>query len=330
MKTALYEVLGNGQVRCLLCPNRCLFAGEGQVGRCRVRMRLGSKIENRFSGIISSASLDPIEKKPLYHFNPGSTIYSIGFYGCTLGCTFCQNHSISQTTPPEGHQRVTPETFSDFLSASGYKQVAFTYSEPLLYAEWIYDSMKINRSRGIKNVLITNGYINPAPAADILEYTDALNIDIKSFNDGFYKNICSGQLQPVLDFITLAFKNGIHMELTNLVITDLNDSIEENTSICKFISGLSPEIPFHLSAYYPAYRMKNAPTDHNKLIKLAENAKKHLKYVYCGNIGSKERTICSKCGKTLITRENYMVNIIGLDKSGNCSSCGHNNKMCIT
>ncbi len=330
MKAALYEILGDGRVRCLLCPNKCLFSGDGQVGRCRVRMRLGSKIENQFSGIISSASLDPIEKKPLYHFNPGSAIYSIGFYGCTLGCTFCQNHTISQTTPVGELRRVTPEDFCDFLSDSEYKQVAFTYSEPLLYAEWIYDTMKINHSRGIKNVLITNGYINPAPASEILEYTDALNIDIKSFNNSFYKDICRGGLQSVLDFITLAFKSGAHVELTNLVITELNDSIEENTSICKFIAGLSQEIPFHISAYYPAYKMKNAPTDHNRIIALAENAKKYLKYVYCGNIGSKNNTVCAKCGKTLIKRDNYMVNITGLDKSGNCTSCGHNNKMRIT
>lgn len=276
------------KVQCLLCPNGCLL-NEGQFGMCKVRKREEDKIINFYNGIISAAHLDPIEKKPLYHFMPKTMIYSIGFFGCTLKCQFCQNYSISQIDQIEKYyilqnKRHTPEDIVNYLIKNKLTSIAFTYSEPTLYYEWVLETAKLCKKNNIKTVLVTNGYLNEKPAEILLEYIDAANIDLKSAKDDFYKKICSGKINPVKRFIEIAFRMGVHIEVTTLVIRDTNDDISECIEISDFLSKLSKDIPYHISRYFPNYNFNLPPTDTTIIYKWIEEAKKRLNFVYGGNL----------------------------------------------
>ncbi|GHU02278.1 AmmeMemoRadiSam system radical SAM enzyme [Spirochaetia bacterium] len=273
----------SGSLHCDLCPRRCDIP-EGKSGRCGVRQNLGGEPLLPRYGFITAMAMDPIEKKPLYHFRPGSSVLSIGFSGCNLHCPFCQNWRISQNSEAPGRVMDTAEIINTVLS-SGNLQIAYTYSEPLIHIEFLLDCMKKAREAGIANVLVTNGCINTEAAEKIVPLTDAANIDLKCFSEKTYADILGGNLQTVLDFIRLAHKTKVHVEITTLVVPGLNDSQAELDGCADFIAGLGPpDIPWHLTAYHPDYRWNAPPTDPAALREHARRARQKVKFVYTGNI----------------------------------------------
>jgi pyruvate formate lyase activating enzyme len=285
---------------------------------------------------------DPIEKKPLYHYRPGSFILSLGFAGCNLRCPFCQNWHISQKTDVPG-RRFSPQEIvaahEAGENAGGPKQIAYTYSEPLVHPEFLLDCMAAAHEAGIANVLVTNGCVGSEAAGDILSLTDAVNIDLKCFSEDTYTRILGGDLGTVLDFIRETWNRGIHLELTTLIVPGLNDSPGETGACAEFIAGLSRTIPWHLSAYHPDYRWDAPPTDPSSLFQIARRARQGLSYVYTGNVPSESSeesgrlrfndTPCPHCGQTLVQRRGCRIGTEGLrlqsGESGDayhCARCG--------
>jgi len=298
--TPLFMTPSGENVHCSLCPNNCEIK-NGHFGTCKVRGNKGGKGIIPFYGFISALAIDPIKKKPLYHFKPGSKILSLGFAGCNFRCPFCQNWHISQNTDicerSNGNSKwMQPGEIISIAMEHESPSIAYTYSEPLVHIEYILDCMKLARQHGIANVLVTNGCINKEAAITILQYTDAANVDLKCFSAETYKNVLGGDLQTVLDFIKLCYKMNVHLEITTLVVPDLNDSEEELSSIADFIASLDNEflgtspapgtlsVPWHLTAYHPDYRWNAPPTNPNFLKRIAGEARKKLRYVYTGNI----------------------------------------------
>ena len=319
MEARWYEPAEGGRVRCGLCPHRCLIAA-GRRGVCGVRENREGRLELPFYGRLSSIAADPIEKKPLYHYHPGEKILSVGFVGCSFHCPFCQNYRISQgaSAPTEAW---SPEQLVDLARREGSFGIAYTYSEPLIHLEYVLDTARLARSRGLKNVLVSNGFVNPEPAEELLAVMDAANIDLKGFQEGFYKDEIGGKLEEVKRFLTQA-RGRIALEVTTLVIPTKNDSAGEIESIARFLASLDPAIPLHLSAYYPQYRYTLPPTPPSTLRALAELARRHLQHVYLGNIGSEEsNTVCGSCANVLVRRRGYQVSMPGLSGS-RCARCG--------
>jgi pyruvate formate lyase activating enzyme len=282
----------------------------------------GGKLELPYYGVLSAISVDPIEKKPLYHFQPGSSILSVGFYGCSFHCPFCQNYRIAHYTPPEGSMpRTEPADIVAKALAGSSRSIAYTYSEPTVHFEWIVETARLAREAGVKNVLVSNGYLNPKPAAELIGLMDAANIDLKSSREDFYKNIIGGHIAPVKAFLREAARR-IHLEVTTLVIPGYNDSEEEILEIAAFLADLDPNIPLHLSCYYPAYRFTAPPTPPETVFHLAKAAGKILNYVYPGNVGLSEiTTSCPACGHILIRRRGYWIDLSGI-RDGKCAKCG--------
>ncbi len=310
-----------GVLECVLCPNHCRLR-EGEFGTCRVRVNRGGDLDLPFYGVLSAVSNDPIEKKPLYHFYPGSTIFSVGFYGCSFHCPFCQNYTIAQSTPAENSKpRTSPQDLVDSAISHGAKSIAYTYSEPTIHFEWVLDTARIARDRGLKNILVSNGYLNPEPTRELLDSMDGANIDLKSNREEFYRDEIGGHLAPIKVFLKEASRR-THLEVTTLVIPNRTDSDDEIDEIARFISTLDSNIPLHLSCYYPAYTYTLPPTDPDTVFHLTEVAKRHLNYVYPGNVGLTEVvTTCPNCGNTLITRREYHVEMTGIEGK-KCDRCG--------
>jgi len=283
MKEALYcESIGSSRIHCHLCPNECIIS-NGKRGNCGVRINKGgvlySEVYNKTTGI----SLDPIEKKPLYHYHPGEEILSLGTRGCNLHCLFCQNWHISQELGAPT-QEITSAQVVDKAKLIKSFGIAYTYNEPFVWYEFVLETAKLARQNGLKSVLVTNGYVNMEPLEEMLPYIDAMNIDIKSFDEDFYMKTCGGRLKPILEVVKRSAR-ACHIELTNLIIPTLNDS---KASIKKMVDwvydNLGAETPLHLSRYFPCYKMDLPPTPIETL-KMAERiAKEKLKYVYLGNI----------------------------------------------
>ncbi len=317
-----YKYTENNDIQCVLCPNLCILK-ENEIGNCQTRQNISGKLYQLFYKMVSSIAIDPIEKKPLYHFYPGKKILSLGTVGCSFHCLFCQNYSISQFT--DIHlEEIDEKEILKILKENKLDLLAFTYSEPLIWYETIYDISKYIKENDdrIKIVLVTNGYINQKPLTDLLPYIDAMNIDLKSFQNDFYKNICEGRLEPVLQTIKTAAKR-IHVEITTLIIPTLNDSIEEMSTISSFIASINPEIPLHISKYYPYYKLSIPPTSNTTILKLVDVAKKQLKYVYPGNIyNNDDSTYCPNCGEKLIDRHGFEAKVVGI-KDGLCIKCGN-------
>ncbi len=276
-----YEKLEGKKVKCKLCPHSCILP-QGSTGFCRARKNVDGRLFSLNYGYISSIAFDPIEKKPLYHFYPGSSILSIGTFGCSFRCLHCQNFEISQLTPN------VFEVETEKLIALAKKDpkcigIAFTYNEPTIWFEYVMDVAKAFRQEGLKTVLVTNGYLNEEPLNDLLEVIDAANIDVKAFNDEFYKKVCSGDLETVKRFVEICAKK-IHIEITTLIIPTLNDRDEEIESLAKWIASIDDRIPLHLTRYFPRYKMTLPPTPKETLMRLREVAKKYLVNVYLGNI----------------------------------------------
>lgn len=314
--------LEGGRVECQLCPHGCMLR-EGLAGRCGVRVVEGGELRTANYAMVTSASIDPIEKKPLYHFMPGSGILSVGTFGCNMGCDFCQNWEISQAR--SGGQRLEPKELAAL--AERYRSrsvgVAYTYSEPSVWYEYVFDSAQLIKELGLKSVLVTNGFINPEPLAALLPYVDAMNIDLKAMDDGFYQRVCKARLRPVLDAISQAVEAGCHVELTTLVVPGLNDSTEEMRRLAQWVAELSRSIPLHISRYFPDYRMDQAPTPIGILVSCAETAREHLDYVYIGNAALPEwrDTTCHACGAVLIERQGYAPPVVHLEGQ-RCPKCG--------
>jgi pyruvate formate lyase activating enzyme len=282
VKAMYYEKLKD-KIHCYLCPHNCVIE-DGHYGKCSVRLHEDGDLYNINYGEITSLSLDPIEKKPLYYFRPNTYILSAGSFGCNFTCSFCQNYSISQHKPES--QFVSKEQLiSAILTAEDNIGIAFTYNEPSIWYEYVYDCAKLlketDESKAV--VLVTNGYISEEPLKGLLPYVDAMNIDLKSFSNRYYRDICGGSLKPVLNTIEIAAKS-CHVEVTTLLVSGENDSLEEVEEIAKFLGNIDKDIPLHLSRYFPRYKMNTPPTDVDFMFQAEETAKKHLNRVGLGNI----------------------------------------------
>ncbi|MCK5052557.1 MAG: AmmeMemoRadiSam system radical SAM enzyme [Candidatus Cloacimonetes bacterium] len=317
MKEALfYTQLEDQKVRCDLCPHNCVIS-PGKIGICRARKNIDGVLYAINYGETITISIDPMEKKPLYHYHPGKSILSIGPNSCNFSCKFCQNYQSSQLEVPT--TTITPDKLVELCKSHNCGFVAFTYTEPTTWFEFILDSSKLLKENGIKTVMVTNGFINQEPLKELLPYIDAMNIDLKAFDEKFYKTICNGSLQPVLDTIITA-SNRCHIEITNLIITDENDSEKQINDLVDFVANINPDIPLHFSRYYPTYKMENPPTSVSKLEMAKEIAEKKLNFVYLGNIITERDTCCPNCNHLLIRRDYPMKIDI---RNGKCPSCGH-------
>ncbi len=309
-----------GRVHCVLCHRECSIP-PGASGICGVRRNEGGVLVLPYYGRISSAAVDPVEKKPLFHFRPGGRVFSVGFTGCNLVCPFCQNWTISQD----------PDAPSDYLSPgdtvgaardSGCSMIAYTYSEPLVHAEYVLECMDRARAEGMANVLVTNGHAREEPAREILDRTDAANVDLKTWDPGWYRSELGGDLDTVRRFVEIAAER-TRLEVTTLVVPGRNDDPEGMRGISAFLAGLSPDIPLHLSAYRPMYKYRLPPTPRESLERLAEVARERLRYVYLGNVPGAEDTRCPACGVLLVRREGYRITMGNLVPAGpDSSSCG--------
>jgi len=314
----------DGRVSCSLCFHRCSIA-PGKAGACGARRNESGVLSLPLYGLASSIAVDPIEKKPLYHFLPGSGALSVGFFGCNLRCPFCQNWEISQEGPYAGSKRIEPSGLVDAALRAGTPSIAYTYSEPTVHFEFLLESMRLARRSGLRNVLVTNGSLLEGPSSELLSLTDAANIDLKCWSAERYERDLGGSLETVLAFIAIAARS-CHVEVTTLVVPGLSDSADDIESIAAFLASQGSSIAFHLSAYHPAWRFEAPPTSRELLRELAGRARRLLPYVYVGNVsGGSSDTICPACGKTVIRRKAYAIEACGLEVSrgrASCSSCG--------
>jgi len=329
MESQFYIKTDSGSVECQLCPHNCKIKNE-RVGICSTRLNRNGVLESTQWGVIASSSLDPIEKKPLYHFHPGKMIYSIGGYGCNLKCVFCQNCEISQFVPQniDRFRIITPKELVTkakmYLNNLG---IAYTYNEPTIAFEYMYETAKLAKHEGLKNVMVSNGYINPHPLSALLSLIDAFNIDLKAFSDDFYKRYTGGRLEPVLQTLKAIRKSGKHLEVTFLVIPKLNDNEDEVKAMIDWIANeLGEQTVLHLSRYHPAYLLNNPPTPTETLLNFYHLAKERLQYVYLGNIQIPEvsnNTACPKCGNIAVKRNGFNASLVGIDEHGTCTKCGY-------
>lgn len=301
---ARYWETFDDRVLCKLCPHDCLIP-LGKRGFCRTRININNELISLNYGEVTALALDPIEKKPLYHYKPGSYILSVSTYGCNMRCDFCQNYELSQQ---DVYSRlISPKELVKLVMKHEHNiGIAFTYNEPFVWFEYIYDCAKLlKEAKQDKDVvLITNGYINPEPLKELLPYIDAMNIDLKAFSNDYYQKVCKASLEPVLETIKLAHAN-CFIEITTLIVTNENDNLTEIENIAKFIASVDKNIPLHLSRYYPNYKMTNPPTSVNFMKQAQEVAEKYLYYVYVGNIPYEDRnTYCPEC-KTLVIDRTY-------------------------
>ncbi len=339
----LYKKLGNNKVACTACRQGCIIS-QDDTGICGVRQNKNGRLYLLVYGKASSFNIDPIEKKPLYHFMPATEIFSLGTVGCNFSCSFCQNWDISQITKELRSKllkekkianidleiskfgyELPPEKIVEICAEKNIPGVAYTYNEPSIFFEYACDTAKLSSKKGIKNVFVTNGYETEESLKLIKPYLDAMNIDLKSFNDEFYRKICKAKLQPVLETIKLAYRLGIWIEITTLIIPGKNDSDAELKKIAGFISGIDKNIPWHITAFHPDYKMTDIPSTSDATLHKAYDIGKKagLKYVYVGNILDDEHsgTHCPECNTLLIKRSGYFVEIKNL-KDGKCKKCG--------
>ncbi|MDD5455071.1 MAG: AmmeMemoRadiSam system radical SAM enzyme [Candidatus Ratteibacteria bacterium] len=326
MKEAwFYNQITNNNVECFLCPHNCKIK-PGKRGLCGVRENIEGKLYSLVYGKVIAEHIDPVEKKPIYHILPGSLSYSIGTAGCNLSCRNCQNWQISQSGkkfPIQGND-TTPEEIVKNAIESGCKSIAYTYTEPTIFYEFAYDCAALAKSKGLKNIFVTNGYINSEPLQKIAHLLDACNVDLKSFREETYRKICGGKLEPVKNSIKLMKKLGIWVEITTLLIPKANDSFEEIADIAGFIKGLGEETPWHISAFWPNYLMTEIPPTPVSLLNKARNIgiDKGLKYVYTGNLPTDEgeNTYCYNCKNLLIERQGFSI-IKNTVKNNKCPHC---------
>ena len=320
MKEAkFYSRLNEDKILCETCPRGCIIY-KNKYGFCKAYYNESGKLYNVLYGEIVSIALDPIEKKPLFHFYPGSKILSVGTNGCNLRCQFCQNWELVEGNNQTNN--VSPEILLDLAKEYDSIGIAFTYNEPTISYEFVYDTFKLFKEQGLKTALVTNGYINEKPLLNLLPLVDALNIDLKSTKSEFYKKICKGNVEPVKRTIELSHEHSF-VEVTNLIIPSLNDTKEEFFELRDFIANISPDIPLHLSRYFPNYKMKIPKTPIETLLVAFDIMREKLNYVYIGNamIEGKENSYCPNCGNLLVSRTGYLANVVGITKDVRCSKC---------
>jgi pyruvate formate lyase activating enzyme len=322
MKEARYwKKRSDGRLACVLCPHVCKF-NESDAGLCNARQRQGDRLFSLNYGEITSMAMDPIEKKPLYHFHPGSHILSIGSFGCSFKCPFCQNAEISQAHPYT--RQVSPQEVVSAAVTHKSVGVAYTYNEPMIWMEFMQETAALAREKGLKNVAVTNGYVNPAPLADLLPLLDAANVDIKSIEESFYLKLCKARLQPVLDTCVRMKKAGVHLEVTNLIIPGENDSDANFEKLRDWVfDNLGEDTPVHLSAYHPQYKFNAPPTTYDTMERAFGIVSEKLPYVYLGNVWSDTgaNTRCRSCGGDIVRRAGYHVDASGLAGKA-CAHCG--------
>ena len=322
-----YNKLDKGAVQCHLCPRNC-FIVDGKRGYCGVREnQSGTLYALSFGKLVSLNDLDPIEKKPLFHFLPGVRTFSIATAGCNLKCKFCQNWEISQKRPEEvDFEYIEPEELIKKVKASGLKVVAFTYNEPVVFYEYMLEVAKLAKTEGLITVMHSNGYVNEEPLRELAKYLDAVNIDLKGFSEEYYVKLSEGSLEPVLKTLKILHNAGVHLEITNLVIPDFNDDPELIKKMCLWIrDNLGADTPLHFSRFWPMYKLSNLfPTPVDALERARSIAKASgLKYVYIGNVGGHEaqNSYCPKCGKIVIERKGYFIMQNNI-ANGKCKFCG--------
>jgi pyruvate formate lyase activating enzyme len=323
-----YDKVEDHKVKCYLCAHKCVIDPRKR-GICMVRENREGTLYSLVYGKIISQNVDPIEKKPLFHFLPGSRSFSIATVGCNLQCEHCQNFEISQLPRQEKKeipgQDVTPAQIVAGARNSGAASISYTYTEPTIFGEFAYDTAVLARQEGIRNVFVSNGFMSEKSATIMAEVLDADNIDLKSFSDSFYRKICKARLQPVLDTIVRMKELGVWVEVTTLIIPGLNDSNAELKEIAGFLKEVGADIPWHVSAFYPTYKMLNHPRTPAQTLRQARKIglEAGLRYVYTGNIPGEdgEKTFCYACGALIIDRFGYTIRHNHL-KDGTCGQCG--------
>jgi len=329
MKEAMfYTQHPKGEVRCSLCNHRCKIK-EGKRGLCGVRENTGGKLYSLVYGKIIAEHVDPIEKKPFFHFFPGSKAFSIGTVGCNFHCKHCQNADISQY--PQEHkgqiigQDRTPQEIAEAAQAAECRTIAYTYTEPTIFFEFAYDTARLAHKKGIKNVFVSNGYMTHEAAQEMAPYLDAINVDLKTFNDKTYTEICGARLKPVLKTIELMKELGLWLEVTTLIIPGLNDTEKELREIAGFVKGVGPEVPWHVSQFHPAYKLMDRSSTPVATVRRARDIGREegLHYVYEGNVPGDggESTYCPACGAQLLERQGLILRRNRL-QHGKCPECG--------
>lgn len=327
IEARFYERTAGSAVKCFLCSHRCKI-NDGRQGICGVRENRGGRLYTLIYGKVVSRNVDPIEKKPFFHFYPGSSSYSIATVGCNFRCLYCQNYEISQM--PKDRKKILGEDISpeeivtDALSAN-CQSISYTYTEPTIFMEFAYDTAKLAVKKGLKNNFVTNGYMTKEALEEIKPYLHAANVDVKSFREEFYKKVCGARLAPVLDSVKLMREMGIWVEVTTLIIPTQNDSEEELRDIARWLYKIDSSVPWHISAFYPAYKMTSLPRTPASTIDRAREIgfEEGLKYVYTGNIpgDAGESTYCYNCKEPLIERYGFFVRRNVVDDS-KCPYCG--------
>jgi pyruvate formate lyase activating enzyme len=323
-----WHALPDGRVQCDLCPRECRLH-EGQRGLCFVRAREQDAMVLTTYGRSSGFCLDPIEKKPLNHFLPGTTVLSFGTAGCNLTCKFCQNWDISKARAFDRlQQTASPEAIAEAALASGARSVAFTYNDPVIFLEYAVDVAEACRAAGVKTVAVTAGYIGEAARPEFFAAMDAANIDLKAFSDSFYKRLCTGSLDAVLDtLLYVKQETKTWLEITTLLIPGENDSYKEVGALCEWVaSRLGPDVPLHFTAFHPDWKMRDVASTPSATLRQAREAalQAGLRYVYTGNIHDEagQSTYCQGCGSRLVGRDGYTITAWGLDAQGRCAACG--------
>jgi pyruvate formate lyase activating enzyme len=328
-EAVLWEPAEGQKVRCRLCNFRCLI-GPGKLGHCYVRRNIDGKLYSLNYHKVCAANPDPIEKKPLYHFQPGSRSYSIAAIGCNFRCEFCQNWQISQAALETGRidgEDLSPEQIVEGALRTGCQSIAYTYTEPTIFMELCNDCARLAKERGLANVFVSNGYMTREALDFAVDWLDAINVDLKAFSDDYYKQLCSARLQPVLDTITyIARETKIWMEVTTLLLPGQNDSAEELKKLTDFlVTDAGPDVPWHISRFYPQYKYTESPPTPLESLRRAEEIGRAagLHYVYLGNVpGEKsESTRCYHCGRMLIERMGYRI-VANHIKDSKCPHCG--------
>ena len=319
-----YEKLNDGRLHCYLCPRHCKI-GDGQNGFCFIRKNEGGKLYQLAYNQPFAINVDPIEKKPLYHFLPGTSILSLGTAGCNMGCKFCQNWNMSKA---EHHHNKTFEFPAHEAAATAKNHrcasMAYTYNEPTIWAEYVEDLSATAHADGLKNVMVTNGYITPEVIDSVYQHIDAANVDLKAFTEDFYKKVTLTHLEPVLETLKILYEKGVWIELTTLVIPTMNDDAEEITEMAEWVlDNLGPNVPMHFSAFHPDYKLRNKPSTSPETLEQVRKLAMDIgvKYAYVGNVMSESgNTYCPSCGHTLIQRRWQSVHKNGIE-NGRCPKC---------
>lgn len=327
MKVAYFTSVGEDIVRCTLCPHNCRLK-PGETGKCKVRHNIDGNLQTDVYANVSALALDPIEKKPLYHFYPGRQILSVGSFGCNMSCSFCQNFEISQPSAAVMNRRKNTISPAEILRQAGQVKsnigLAFTYNEPVVWFEFMMDMAERAKKEGLSTVMISNGFVNRAPLRDLLEVIDAFNIDLKAFNDDFYRKYTGSALKPVMNTLKDIHSAGKHLEITFLVVPGYNDDTKEFRECVSWIlDKLGPDIPLHLSRYFPNYNFSAPPTPEATLRELFYIAKEKLNFVYPGNIDIDGimATVCPDCNTEITSRSAYRIKHLNTE-DGSCSKCG--------